>query len=53
MDVGRDDLLREAAVLLKAAQLAADPQKREELTQRAVDVMALADELDAGDATLH
>jgi hypothetical protein len=53
MDVGRDHLLREALALLKAAQATADPQEAEELTQRAVDLMALADELDARDATFH
>ena len=57
MDVRRDDLLCEAvAALLKAAQLTADPQGAEELTQRAADLIALAKELDARDGsntTLH
>ena len=57
MDVGRDDLLCEAvAAQLKAAQLTADPQGAEELTQRAADLVALAKELDAregSNTTLH
>ena len=52
--VERDDLLREAAALLKAARLTADPQEAEELTQRAHVLIAL-DGLDArhGYTTLH
>ena len=56
MDVGRDDLLREVAALLEAAQSTADPQKAEELTQRAAVLISLVDELDAldgSDITLH
>jgi hypothetical protein len=54
MGVERDDLLREAAALLKAARLTADPQEAEELTQRAHVLIAL-DGLDARDGytTLH
>ena len=56
MDVGRDDLLREVAALLEAAQSTADPQKAEDLTQRAAVLISLVDELDAldgSDITLH
>ena len=44
------------AALLEAAQSTADPQKAEELTQRAAVLISLVDELDAldgSDITLH
>ena len=56
MIVERDFLLRMAAALLEEGQLAADPQEAEELTQRADDIITLADELSAPDdldATTH
>ena len=49
MVVGRDFLLRMAAALLEEAQLAADPQEAEEVTQRADDIITLADDLTAPD----
>jgi flagellar biosynthesis regulator FlaF len=52
-DVERDDLLREAVALLKAAASTADSQKAEELRERAHVLFALIDDLDAPDATLH
>jgi hypothetical protein len=52
-DVKRDDLLREAAALLKAAASTADPQKAEELRERAHIIFTLIDPLDARDPTLH
>jgi hypothetical protein len=47
--VGRDFLLRMAAELLEEAQLTADPRQAEELTQRADDIITLADDLIAAD----
>jgi hypothetical protein len=52
-DVERDDRLREAVALLKAAASTADPQKAEELRERAHVLFVLIDEQDARGATLH
>ena len=49
MVVGRDFLLRMAATLLEEAQLTAEPQEAEKLTQRADDIITLVDELSAPD----
>ena len=47
--VVRDFLLRMAAALLEEAQLTADPQEAGGLTQRADDIITLADDLTAPD----
>jgi hypothetical protein len=52
-DVERDDLMREALTLLKAAASTADPQKAEELRERANILFVLIGELDARGATFH
>ena len=52
-DVERDDLLREALALLKAAESTADPQQAEELRERAHVFFVLIGELDARGATFH
>ena len=52
-DVERDDLLREALALLKAAEFTADPQQAEKLRERAHVLFVLIGELDARGATLH
>ena len=52
-DVERDDLMREALALLKAAALTADLQKAEELRERAHVLFVLIGELDARGATFH
>ena len=49
MVVERDFLLRMAAALLEEAQLAVDPQEAEGLTQRADNIITLADDLTAPD----
>ena len=52
-DVERDDLMREALALLKAAASTADRQIAEELRERAHVLFVLIGELDARGATLH
>jgi hypothetical protein len=52
-DVERDDLMREALTLLKAAASTADRQKAEELRERAHVLFVLIGELDARGATFH
>jgi hypothetical protein len=52
-EIERDDLMREALALLKAAELTADPQQAEELRERAHVLFVLIGELDARGATLH
>ena len=55
MVVGRDYFLRQAAALLEAAQLTGKSEAQE-LTLRALDLIALVDELSAPDdlnATAH
>ena len=49
MVVGRDFLLLWRAALLEEAQLTAEPQEAEGLTQRADDIITLADDLTAPD----
>ena len=49
MVVGRDFLLLWRAALLEEAQLTAEPQEAEKLTERADDIITLVDELSAPD----